>query len=190
MADSIILLVEEFKRLERKRKAQWGKLSPEDEARLGNLRKTLMQRLHGGSPSDRRKELRIPANLRVKYRSGQTFINNYINNLSSGGVFVSTPKPLPLDSIIKLHLVFEDKGQEIEVEGKVVWESTEKVPLKDITRPGMGIKFIRMSDEAREIIDNIVHDAITEQARTIEEQEKNNKTGMPTSMRDKKDNKR
>ena len=171
MADSLIELVDEFKRLDRKRKLL-GKLPLADAARFDHLRITLAQRLHGNGSSERRQELRIPTSLRVRYRTGETFIHNYIHNLSSGGVFISTPNPLPLDTKIKLHLVFEDEGKEVELEGKVVWENIQGSASHDITRPGMGVKFVKISEEARDIIDNLIHNAITEQAQAEEERKK------------------
>ena len=170
MSASLLKLVEEFKRLEQAKRKSGG-LSPSDNARLETLRAILSERLHGDGPAERRQDLRVPAkNLRVRYHTGETFVNNYIHNLSHGGVFIFTPMPLPLNSRIKLYLVFEDEHREIEVEGIVVWESTLKQTLfHDITKPGMGVKFTKMSDEAREVIENLVHSTLTEQASRHDE---------------------
>jgi len=184
MSESLIELVEEFKRLDHKRKLL-GKLPLPEAERLDNLRSILAQRLHGVSESDRRKELRIPTSMRVRYRTGESFVHNYISNLSSGGVFISTPKPLPLNTNIKLHLVFEDKHEEIEVEGKVVWENTQGGRFSDITKPGMGVKFQKVPEVARNIIDNLIHESLTEQAHA--EEVKRGKPGAAAQTDGKKE---
>ena len=172
MSGDLLKLAEEFKRLDRKKKAFKGKLPPAEKARHIQLQRILSEKLHGESPSERRKELRVPAAIRVRYHAEQTFVNNYIHNLSKGGIFVSTPKPLPLNSHLKLKLIFQDKDKEIEVEGKVVWENTQKQARQDITRPGMGVKFTKISDEAQAMIDDLIHDNITESAKERDELDK------------------
>ena len=169
MSENLMKLVEEFRFLEKKKRYRKGALPPKEAKRLRHLKVYLSKKLklNGvNEASERREELRVPvSSLRVKYRSGKTFVRNYIHNLSPGGVFISTPNPLPLDTRVKLHIVLEEKGVEVEVEGKVVWENTEEGKRKDITRAGMGIKFTRLDDEAKEIIDNLIHGKLKDHAR-------------------------
>jgi len=170
MSNNLLQLVEEFRKLERRSKATDGKLSPADEERLAHLRDYLGKAINGTEPAaERRDNLRVPISIRARYRTGDIFANNYIDNLSSGGVFITTPKPLPLDTKVKLRLLFEDKDVEIEVEGKVVWENTQAGKLGDITKPGMGIKFLKIDREAQQVIDDIVHKALEEHARIEQE---------------------
>jgi len=169
MANNIIELAQEFRRLDRMKK-ELGQLNPKDEERHAYLRKFLAKALHGEDlPSERRVDLRVPINMRVRYRSEDVFANNYIKNLSSGGVFICTKSPLPLDTRVNLQLVFEDKDIKVDVEGKVVWENagSEMPTLKqgETTKPGMGVKFTKISNEARDIINDIVHKAIEEHAK-------------------------
>lgn len=170
MGKSLIELVEEFKRLERKRRLLGDKMPLAEAERLTKLKMIIAQELHGAGPVERRQELRVPFNLRVRYRSGEVFVNNYIYNLSTGGVFISTPHPLPLDTPIKLHLIFDDQKKEIEVEGKVVWENTKQSSLRDISKPGMGVKFTRISPEARAFIEDIIHSVVTNQAKDADKE--------------------
>lgn len=172
MALNLLKLAEEYKRLDKRRKLLKGKLPAAQEKRYNKLQRILAQRLNGESPSDRRKELRVPTAIRVRYPAEKTFVNNYIHNLSKGGVFVSTPKPLPLNTKLKLKLSFQDVEKEVEIEGKVVWENTQEQAHSDITRPGMGIKFTKLSDEAQTLVDDLIHDHITEHVRMEEKHEK------------------
>jgi type IV pilus assembly protein PilZ len=176
MQENLLELVEESRRLERLRKSLGGKLTETDEARYQFLRKYLAQSLHAGKDSnERRMDFRVPVSLRVRYHTGETFAHNYISNLSGGGVFISTPKPLPLDSKVKLHIIFEDKNVEIDVEGKVVWENTQGGKFSEITKPGMGIKFTNAPKKSQDVIDDIIHSMMVEQARIkqqVEESEK------------------
>ena len=176
MKPNLIELVDEFRRLDRKRKALGGRLPFEEEERLAYLKDYLAQAMNAKSGGhERREDLRIPVNLRVRYHTGETFAQNYIHNLSCGGVFISTPKPLPLDTEVKLHIIFEDKNIEVKVEGKVVWENTQKGMLSDITKPGMGIKFSKPSADAQGKIDEIIHHALKEHMKINEELEKEEK---------------
>jgi len=176
MKKNLLELVEEFKRLERKRKLLGGKLPLSEEERLVYLKDYLAQHLHGETPrNERRKDLRVPVNIRVRYKSEETFVNNYIHNLSYGGVFITTPEPLPLDTKIKLNLIFEDKGVEVEVEGKVVWENTMGGRRSDITKPGMGIKFLKVDKQTQQIIDEMVHEKIEEHIRLKQESDEKKK---------------
>ncbi len=170
MKKNLLELVEEFRRLERKRKASGGKLSLKEEEKLVYLKEYLAQYVHGEAPGkEKRKDPRVPINMRVRYKSEDVFANNYIHNLSSGGVFITTPEPLPLDTKIKLHLVFEDKGIEVEVEGKVVWENTMQGKRGDMTKPGMGVKFTKVDEKSQGIIDEMVHKKMEEHARMEQE---------------------
>jgi len=170
MKPNLIELVDEYRRLDRRRKAAGGKLPLEDEERLVYLKDIITEAMNAKADGhERRIDFRVPANLRVRYHTGETFANNYIHNLSSGGVFISTPRPMPLDTLVNLHIVFEDKNIEIEVEGKVVWENTRNGRLSDITKPGMGIKFLKKSPEAQEIIDELVHNTLKEHIKLDEE---------------------
>ncbi len=176
MNKNLIQLADEYRRLDRKRKIRGGKLSPQEEKRLAQLKDYLSQSLHESSPgTDRRGDLRVPVSMRVRYHTGNVFTNNYISNLSSGGVFISTPKPLPLDTKVKLQLIFEDRNIEIDIEGKVVWENTQGRTFGDITKPGMGIKFTKVGKEAQEVIDDLVHDLLDEQARIKQERQERKK---------------
>lgn len=171
MGDSLLQLVEELRKLEQKHKLVGDKLSSHDRERIEQLKKLLAHKLHGEkADANRRQELRVPVTMRARYHTGDDFAHNYIGNLSNGGVFITTPKPLPLDTVVKLYLFFEDKKLEIEVEGKVVWENTQGGRLKDNTKPGMGIKFTKLEPEAKNIINDLVHDLLKEHAQREQEE--------------------
>jgi len=173
MQQDLIKAVAEFRKLEKKRKQPGGKLTPSQEKKLIELKEYLEHVIHGKKPeSNRRDNIRVPINMRVRYGSGEIFAHNYIKNLSSGGVFIATKKPLPLDTVVKLILVFEEEHLELKVEGKVVWENTKSGTAFDKKKMGMGIKFTKVDSETRDAIDDLIHDTIDEHIKR--EQERNN----------------
>lgn len=154
----ILKLLEEFRRLDRIKRS--GTLPSDKQARWKELKGILDEKIgSGGAGGDKRGDVRAEApKMRVKYKSGSTFQKNYLKNLSSGGIFIKTVNPLPLDS--KIHLLFEiaEKDLNFEVKGVVVWEDATGATGKD---PGMGVKFTNVKPEVADIIENLVFGSIS-----------------------------
>ncbi len=92
-------------------------------------------------------ELPSPANrIAVDCASDETFLFVYVANASDLGIFVPTEEPLPVGT--GLRVGFE--GAELTLDGEVVWVN----PLKngDNANPGMGIRFVSISREEREVV--------------------------------------
>ena len=80
-------------------------------------------------PKDRRREARAPIELKVEYKRLNTFFYDYTKNISKGGTFIKTDKPLDIGTIfldrnlrVKLYtahaqqvfnLVEEDVGRQL-----------------------------------------------------------------------------
>jgi uncharacterized protein (TIGR02266 family) len=87
---------------------------------------------------DKRQHLRIPVTLAVSYRSRDALQKDLVTDLSPGGLFVRTARPLAIGTEVELEVqIAGADGAEdpIRVRGKVVW-------LRDKQGPeGMGIQF-------------------------------------------------
>ncbi len=104
-----------------------------------------------------RKEKRAPAALKVKYKSANVdeFIEQAGLNISRGGIFVKTSKPMPLGVPLRLELQLSSGAPVIRGVGKVAWR---REPGQSGDQPaGMGIKFIKLDPGARAVVERAVH---------------------------------
>jgi uncharacterized protein (TIGR02266 family) len=95
-----------------------------------------------------RKEPRIPKGLSLTFKTRESLINAYTENISSGGLYIKTPKPLQKGETLSIKLQIPDEPEPIKVEAVVAWSRTEGGP--DGEPPGMGIQFIQVSDSDRQ----------------------------------------
>jgi len=112
---------------------------------------------------ERRDDLRVPTVLKVSYASPKEFVENYLHNLSLGGLFIETDDPLSVGEKTDLKIFLPDKEKELEVTGEVVWVRTEPEVTPEGTQPaGMGIRFLNLSKETRERIIGVLSRALHE----------------------------
>lgn len=83
------------------------------------------------------------------------FIKVYMLNVTNGGLFIKTDTPLPLDAPVILNLKLPGETDIMEIEGKVIWINPKG--RKNSFPKGMGIQFIKMSDENKEKIESFVN---------------------------------
>ena len=98
-----------------------------------------------------RTDMRIQKTLSLTYKDDQAFISAYTSNISTGGLFVKTDKPLRLGEQFLLRLQLPALQDPLKVSCEVSWvkgpaEGTKKEPA------GMGLKFIEMSKGDREAL--------------------------------------
>jgi type IV pilus assembly protein PilZ len=84
---------------------------------------------------DRRQHPRVPVALKVAYRSTGDLQKDLVTDLSPGGLFVRTSKPLPIGTEVDLEVTIEDSDTPMHVRGRVVWLRQRHGP------EGMGIQF-------------------------------------------------
>lgn len=92
---------------------------------------------------DKREHSRIPIQLRVDYRRTNSFLSDYTRNISRGGTFIVTDRPLAVGTLFRFTLSVPSPPQAFELIGEVVWARSEG------SEPGMGIRFVYRSDEER-----------------------------------------
>ncbi|MBI3995998.1 MAG: TIGR02266 family protein [Nitrospirae bacterium] len=105
--------------------------------------------------SDHRQDPRLDVHIRVDYASRDMFISNYVTNLSTGGVFIQTENPLPIQSEIQLIFTLSENDTVIQAKGRVVWTYDIKKGTSRII-PGMGVKFTDLSPEQKTAIQNCI----------------------------------
>ncbi len=85
---------------------------------------------------------RAPIELKVDYKKLNSFFADYTKNISKGGTFIKTKKPLPIGTQFLFKLTVPLRHAPFELLGEVVWSTVEG------EEPGMGIRFV-YSDEAQ-----------------------------------------
>jgi len=115
---------------------------------------------------DRRREARAPIELKVEYKRLNTFFYDYTKNISKGGTFIKTEKPLDIGTIFLFKLMLPSQSTPFELRGEVRWVVKHGAPLPPQAapghEPGMGIKFVYDSDDQRDQLEQIVEKMMTD----------------------------
>ncbi|HZH03114.1 MAG TPA: TIGR02266 family protein [Myxococcaceae bacterium] len=100
--------------------------------------------------SDGRQYSRTPIELKVEYKKMNSFFSDYTKNISKGGTFIKTKKPLPIGTQFLFKLSVPQRTSAFELLGEVVWSSAEG------DGSGMGIRFIYDDDAQRSDFEGMV----------------------------------
>jgi type IV pilus assembly protein PilZ len=105
--------------------------------------------------SEKRQHPRAPIELKVEYRRLNTFFADYTKNISRGGTFIKTSKPLKVGTDFIFKLFIPTLDQPIELEGIVQWiiKPGEEGAGE---QPGMGIQFKFDTQQVRDDIESTV----------------------------------
>jgi type IV pilus assembly protein PilZ len=115
----------------------------------------------GKEGDEKRGEDRAAIQLRVDYKRLNTFFADYTKNISKGGTFIRTVKPLDVGTEFVFVLSVPSHNTQLELKGEVVWVVTEE--KADALNPaGMGIKFKFVDDAEREKVDDFVEKLMDE----------------------------
>lgn len=114
---------------------------------------------------DKRKAPRVPIELRVDYKKMNTFFADYTKNISKGGTFIKTEKPLAEGTEFVFKLVIPQVRDPVELRGRVVWiKRPGDTHHPDQPDPGMGIRFIYEDPAQRqrfeEMVERLMRDAL------------------------------
>jgi len=88
---------------------------------------------------------RFSVDIRVDCATRDMFVSNRVTNISRGGLFIASDRPLPISSQVKLKLSLGDSVT-IEAQGRVIWNYDIRKGSSQVI-PGSGIKFLDLSPE-------------------------------------------
>ncbi len=97
-----------------------------------------------------RQHPRAPIELKVDYKKLNSFFADYTKNISKGGTFIKTKKPLPIGTRFLFKLTIPQRDAAFELLGEVVWSNAEG------DEPGMGIRFIYSDESQRDAFEEVV----------------------------------
>jgi type IV pilus assembly protein PilZ len=93
--------------------------------------------------------------LRVDYKRMNTFFADYAKNISKGGTFIRTNKPLDVGTEFVFVLSIPEQPEQLELHGEVMW--TVRGDEAEDGRPaGMGIRFRFEDDSERQTLERFV----------------------------------
>ena len=107
---------------------------------------------------DTRKDPRAKVlSMTVRYKSATVdeFIEHHSHDVSRGGIFIKTPSPFPPGTLLKFEIRIQDEQSVLAGVGRVVWkrdggETGTESPA------GMGVKFIKIDDKSKGLIQRLV----------------------------------
>ena len=100
------------------------------------------------SEDERRNGDRVPIELKVEYKRLNTFFADYTRNISRGGTFIGTVRPLPVGTEFMFALGVPNMAQPLRLRGKVIWTTSTDDATK-ANPAGMGIEFQYSNDQER-----------------------------------------
>jgi type IV pilus assembly protein PilZ len=138
--------------------ADWGSGGEAMPKRIKDRRRSLTPvSTDARTGADRRIHERVLVDIEVDYKADETFLFAYITDISAMGIFVRTNNPEPEGT--RLNLCFRAPadlgGALVEVEGEVIWVNPFR-PNEPTRQPGMGIQFVDLTPQQREIVMRMV----------------------------------
>jgi len=115
---------------------------------------------------ERRREARAPIELKVEYKRLNTFFYDYTKNISKGGTFIKTEKPLDIGTIFLFKLQVPLREAPLALRGEVRWViKGGSPPPADVPvdhEPGMGIRFVYEGNDQRQALEELVEKMMIE----------------------------
>lgn len=108
---------------------------------------------------ERRVDVRSPIELKVEYKRLNTFFADYTKNISRGGTFIKTTRPLPVGTEFLFKLFVPGRDAPLTIHGEVQRIIDEGTPGEE---SGMAIKFVYREGDPQAEIARIVEGMMTE----------------------------
>lgn len=102
----------------------------------------------------RRSHPRFVVELDLSLGSAQNFYAGVVENVSVGGVFIATHLCRPVGEQVEITIHLTDGDEPVRGVGEVRWVRALSEP--DDLPPGMGIRFVELSEGAREAIERFL----------------------------------
>jgi uncharacterized protein (TIGR02266 family) len=105
---------------------------------------------------ERREFLRLPTHIHIDLGGGANHQFTTVRDISQGGLFIATRRPLEVGSVVQLILEIDLAESPLEVSGTVSRVRSEPRGGEPV---GMGISFSRLDPEVQQAISRIVQKA-------------------------------
>ncbi len=106
------------------------------------------------SDDNKRRATRLHHEIPVAYRSVGSFLTDWATNISQGGLFINTRKPLPVGTAVKILVQLPGASFPFQLGGRVT-RVTEFDNHANMV-PGMGIEFTDVDEPKRRELETFV----------------------------------
>ncbi len=105
-------------------------------------------------PENKRRAARLHHEIPVAYRTVGSFLTDWATNISRGGLFINTRKPLPVGTAVKILIQLPGASFPFQLGGRVT-RITEYDNRANMV-PGMGVEFVDVDDAQRRELEAFV----------------------------------
>jgi len=106
--------------------------------------------------SEQRTSTRVPVKLQVDWKSEGHFLFENASNISEHGIFIETLHPMKIGTRLELQFSVPHVSRKIEVLGEVTWINPHRKDDDENLNPGMGVRFLNLSELDRETILSLI----------------------------------
>ncbi|MBW2266831.1 MAG: PilZ domain-containing protein [Deltaproteobacteria bacterium] len=99
----------------------------------GADQEALLDMLQGWQCHHRRKDSRKSCSIPVDYATGECSFKGFIKNMSAGGVFIETRRPVSVGQDISMTFIPSNLGKQINVKGEIFWANVVGIGVKFTT---------------------------------------------------------
>ena len=149
----------EYSQLEKKHAD--GGLAPNELARWTACKAVLAKRLTPGASEEivnQRASVRVPTRIGLSFASVGQVRQCLMTDLSRGGVFIRTDRPVDMGTRLELNIRISDKDTIIKVQAEVV---THNVGPNFATQErGMGLRFLDMDPDTEKQIEELYESSV------------------------------
>ena len=105
-------------------------------------------------PENKRRAARLHHEIPVAYRTVGSFLTDWATNISQGGLFIISRKPLPVGTAVKILVQLPGSSFPFQLSGRVT-RITEYDNRANMV-PGMGVEFTDVDDAQRRELEGFV----------------------------------
>lgn len=102
---------------------------------------------------EKRRDPRTLIKIKIDYKTKGAYLYSYSKDLSEGGIFIQTKKPLKVGERVKLKFILPELLEKIETWGEVAW--VNEAGTEGLTE-GMGVRFVDLDDKRAKLIEDVI----------------------------------
>jgi len=103
---------------------------------------------------EKRRDPRTLIKIRIDYEAEGAYLYDYSGDMSEGGIFIKTARPLKIGEQLGLKFILPELLEKVEATGEVTW--VNKPGIKGLPA-GMGVRFVGLTPEKRTLIQDVIN---------------------------------
>jgi uncharacterized protein (TIGR02266 family) len=139
---------------------EYNKLSSDFRSILITVATRFKKMIDRASEVSDRRAPRVPRALSLSYKDQESFAKAYTGNISGGGLFIRTKKPLGQGELFVLNLQLAGLPNPLKIKCEVAW-ARNQADEAGKRPPGMGVKFIEMNKKDEQTLNHYLKAAVS-----------------------------